>query len=400
MVYLDVTGACKSPRSTGMQRVTRRLFQELNRRVSVTPISWNLVGNRYQLLGRRERTLLEEPSRFLGRARARPEFRGEYFPAELHRQIFRKSIRLENELNSEDVLLLPDIFRDGRLKRLTPLISKPGARSVAIFHDAAALRLPSLYPKARARFNSYIVSLGNFDFVICVSEASRSDLLQLWSELSTPPTQTVVEAWPVELVKTEHIQPKSARASVLCVGSFEARKNHLALLRAVNALWEAGLKFDLELIGRSTGAFGGRVTAELRRLRRSARPIRWLKQVNDDVLRRAYQMCRFTVYPSLMEGFGLPIAESLVYGKPCVCGGNGALGEIARGGGCLIVDQTNADALAQGIKSLLLDRQLYSRLSDEARARKFRSWSDYMDKFLRHLESAHRPETARTLTSH
>ena len=98
MVYLDVTGACKSPRSTGMQRVTRRLFQELSLRVSVTPISWNLVGNRYQLLGRRERTLLEEPSRFLRRPRARPEFRGEYFPAELHRQIFRKSIRLENQL--------------------------------------------------------------------------------------------------------------------------------------------------------------------------------------------------------------------------------------------------------------------------------------------------------------
>ena len=89
-----------------------------------------------------------------------------------------------------------------------------------------------------------------------------------------------------------------------------------------------------------------------------------------------------------MEGFGLPIAESLWHGKPCVCGGNGALGEIARGGGCLIIDQTSPAAMAEAIKALLLDRQLYSRLCDEARTRKFRPWSDYINKLLGHLQPA------------
>jgi glycosyltransferase involved in cell wall biosynthesis len=112
----------------------------------------------------------------------------------------------------------------------------------------------------------------------------------------------------------------------------------------------------------------------------------WLKHVDDKTLHALYRECAFTVYPSLMEGFGLPIAESLWHGKPCVCGGNGALGEVARGGGCLIVDQTSTSALADGIKSLLQDRQLRERLSDEARARKFRTWSDYIEKFLTYLE--------------
>jgi glycosyltransferase involved in cell wall biosynthesis len=88
-----------------------------------------------------------------------------------------------------------------------------------------------------------------------------------------------------------------------------------------------------------------------------------------------------------MEGFGLPIAESLIHGKPCICGGNGALGEVARSGGCLIVDQTNSDAIADGIKTLLLDQQCYSRLCAEACAREFRSWSDYTDKLLEHLQT-------------
>jgi len=386
MVYMDVTGCCKSPRSTGMQRNNRRIFREMIRRVPVTPIFWNPIGNRYQLLGRRERAILEEPSRFLNRPIARPEFRGEYFPAELYRQIFRKSIRLENELRSGDVLFVPDIFRDGRLKKLFPAISQTGARAVAIFSDAAALRLSLLNAGARAKFESYIVALANFDLVICVSEASRNDLCQFWAELGVPPTETVVETWPTEPVKTQHLPSNATRALILCVGSFEPRKNHLTLLRAANFLWSSGLDFDLELIGRSTGGFGSKVTAELRKLRRLGRPVRWLKQVNDDVLERAYQACCFTVYPSLIEGFGLPIAESLIHGKPCICGGNGALGEVARSGGCLIIDQTKPDMLADAIKTLLLDRELYSRLCEEARMRKFRSWSDYTDNLLTHLQ--------------
>src|SRR5258708_12243480 len=89
-----------------------------------------------------------------------------------------------------------------------------------------------------------------------------------------------------------------------------------------------------------------------------------------------------------MEGFGIPILESLWHGKPCVCGGNGALGEVARGGGCLIVDQTSTAPLSEGIKTLLSDRQLYSRLSNEARPRKFRSSSASSNNFLTRLQPA------------
>ena len=390
MIYIDVTGACKSPRSTGIQRVTRRIFQELARRVPITPISWNLVGNRYQFLGRREHAILEQPARFLSRPAARPELRGEYFPAELHRQIFRKSIQLQDQLQPADVLLLPDIFRDGRLRKLPPLISETSARTVAIFHDAAALRLPMLYPKAGRRFRAYIVSLAAFDLVVCVSHESRKELLQLWSDFGTLPTETAVEPWPVELNPEEQSPPSNPRGElIVCVGSFEPRKNQITLLRAAEKLWESDLTFQLELIGRSTSSFGRKVIAEVRRLRRAKRNVRWLKHVNDQTLDRAYRDCRFTVYPSLMEGFGLPIAESLLHGKPCICGGNGALGEVARDGGCLIVDQISVDALAKGIKTLLLDRQFYAGLSGEARARKFRSWSDYIDKFFGHLALSH-----------
>ena len=125
-------------------------------------------------------------------------------------------------------------------------------------------------------------------------------------------------------------------------------------------------------------------------LQRRGRPLQWLRHINDDALHQVYRSCRFTVYPSLMEGFGLPIAESLWHGKPVVCGGNGALGEIARDGGCLLVDQTNEDDLGSAIEKLLRDDQLYARLREEARNRTFRSWSDYTKDLLGYLQ---RPAT-------
>jgi len=78
--------------------------------------------------------------------------------------------------------------------------------------------------------------------------------------------------------------------------------------------------------------------------------------------------------------------ESLWHGKPCICGGTGALGEVAQGGGCLIVDQTSDSAIAAGIEKLLNDQETYQRLCREARARTFRSWSDYTDRLLSHLQ--------------
>ena len=386
MIYLEVTTSCKSVRNTGIQRITRRLFQELRARVPVTPISWNILGRRFQRLTAGELATLEAPFNDGPRVSARPELRGENPLSEAYRLFFRRGLSLDKELGPEDVFLMPDIYRDARTRIFPDLIAKIRGRSLAIFYDAAALQLPGLYPRAARGFRNYIESLTAFDLVICISNSSHDHLQMLWSQYGAKPTQTAVEKLPVEFSIAEH-QPatKSSRELIVSVGSFEPRKNHLALLRASAALWRRGLSFELCLIGRSTG-FGWKVVREIRRLQSEGWPVRWLKHVDDETLHRAYLDCRFTVYPSLAEGFGLPIMESLWYGKPCVCGGNGALGETARGGGCLMVDQTSDDSLADGIKGLLLDRPLYLRLCQEARGRQFRSWSDYTDKLLAYVQ--------------
>ena len=383
-VFIDVTGACRSPLNTGMQRMTRRIFAELDRRLNVQPISWNKAGNFYTELGKKEFRCLTQPFEVRSSAGARPEWRGEDPLSEFYRMLFRRRLNLEEQIGAEDVFVVPDIFRDRRREMLRSFLERTAARTIAIFHDATDLRLTDVYPKREKKSRPYLESLALFDLVICVSNEARDDLHHFWQKYGCRPAATVVEPWP-----GEHSEPASGSQPrgnlILYVSTFHARKNHLGLFSAVEQLWNAGLKFELELIGRNVGAPFNKIVRSIWKLRMGGRPLRWLRHVNDRVLFRSYRECRFTVYPSLMEGYGLPIVESLLHGKPCVCGGNGALGEVARDGGCLIVDQTNSAALADGIKTLLQDRELYSRLVEEARARKFRAWSEYIDSFLEHL---------------
>jgi glycosyltransferase involved in cell wall biosynthesis len=387
-LFIDVTNSCRSARNTGMQRVTRRLFAELEQRMQVTPICWNRLGHFYHRLGDTESNFLRTPFHGYKRAMALPELRGEKFPGELKRMLRRQPVDLSSEIAEGDIFLAPDFFGDSRRQRLPKIIEKLGIRSVAIFHDAAMERLGLHARRSTRKFLEYLKALACFDRVICISKQSRDDLLAFWKEFGVRDLpKTFVEGWPLEFDNSERSTESGTKSKiVLCVSTFVPRKNHLVLLDAAEELWASGLDFELKLVGAWAGNFS--VLRKIRSLRVKGRPLTWLKHVDDETLHALYRECAFTVYPSLMEGFGLPIAESLWHGKPCVCGGNGALGEIALGGGCLIIDQTSVAAVADAIKALLLDRQRYSQLCDEARARKFRSWSDYVTKLLEHFQPA------------
>jgi glycosyltransferase involved in cell wall biosynthesis len=120
-----------------------------------------------------------------------------------------------------------------------------------------------------------------------------------------------------------------------------------------------------------------KILRRVRALRRAGRAIRWQAHVDEAELQDAYRACSATVFPSLLEGFGLPIIESLWHGRPVVCGNNGAIGEVAGGGGCEIVDASEANSLAAGLRKVLTDEPRYSALFAETQTRRFRTWTDY-----------------------
>jgi glycosyltransferase involved in cell wall biosynthesis len=149
------------------------------------------------------------------------------------------------------------------------------------------------------------------------------------------------------------------------------------LLDACESLWAEGVIFELQLIGLARSDTAAPALARIAALKAARRPLIYDGPADDATLHAAYRRCTFTVYPSLLEGFGLPVLESLQHGRPCICSGVGALGESAHGGGCVLLESVEATAIAGAIRRLLKNASEVATLAAKARSRKFKSWPEY-----------------------
>jgi FkbM family methyltransferase len=172
---------------------------------------------------------------------------------------------------------------------------------------------------------------------------------------------------------------------VLVVGSHEPRKNHLAVLESAQRLWRDGLQFQLLMIGGS-GWRAEEFDEFVHVLHAGGYPVTVWKRASERDLWAAYHLAAFTVFPSLLEGYGLPVAESLVCGTPVITSDFGSMAEIAtEHGGVMTVDPRNVNALRSAMHTLLTDPVVLDRLATEASSRKWVTWDDYAAAVWDHL---------------
>lgn len=113
------------------------------------------------------------------------------------------------------------------------------------------------------------------------------------------------------------------------VGTVEPRKNHEAVLRALGRLREKrGVQMPTCVFVGRDGWNSGDLQRQLTRRKPGESAVRWLKHVNDHDLAALYRGALFTVFPSYVEGWGLPVQESLSYGVPCIASNSGAIPEV------------------------------------------------------------------------
>jgi glycosyltransferase involved in cell wall biosynthesis len=227
----------------------------------------------------------------------------------------------------------------------------------------------------------------NFDVVATISQASGAEYTgwrMMLSAIGVEGPRIEQVRLPVEIAEPNAADLEAARARfkigrlplVLVVGSHEPRKNHLAVLHAAELLWREGLEFSLSFVGGNSwnaDSFSRRLTD----LQRAGRPVDSESRLSDGLLWSVYRLARCTVFPSLNEGFGLPVAESLAAGTPTITSDFGSMREIAAEGGALTVDPQDDHAIARALRTLLIDDVVHSRLTAEAQRRPVRTWDDY-----------------------
>ncbi len=146
---------------------------------------------------------------------------------------------------------------------------------------------------------------------------------------------------------------------ILTVGVLEPRKNHAGLLRALHHLHARGERISVVIVGRDGWRWRDPLAApELAYLRPWVRVYR---NVPDADLPELYGRAAVFAYPSLYEGFGLPVLEAMACGTPVVASHAASLPEVC-GGAALLADPGDAEALAAQLLSALCDGRVRERL--------------------------------------
>jgi glycosyltransferase involved in cell wall biosynthesis len=245
--------------------------------------------------------------------------------------------------NSADVLHCPT-YR-GPLRPARPL--------VVTVHDLAVFRYPGAFNPWTRTYSPRIVPrvLAAARRIIAVSEFTRRELVDL---LHVPDDKIRVVPNGVDAVFTRE-GPSADGDYVLAVGTLEPRKN-------LPRLVEAARRNDVEL--RIVGARGwGDVDV-------GGNGVRWLGELQDIELARLYRGALCFAYPSLYEGFGIPVLEAMACGTPVVTSRRTAMEEVADGA-AVLVDPTDPAELAAGIERAASHREELVQHGLE-RARAFR----------------------------
>lgn len=225
---------------------------------------------------------------------------------------------------------------------------------VSTIHDVLFHELPDCYtPSMRSGLQSATARLVEQSRALIVpTTRTRRELLAHYP----------VEADRVHVVPHGHRRLAGAEGSapptpyVLTVGTLEPRKNHLRVIDAVASVRRRHPELTLVM----AGARGWQDEALIERITRTPW-IRYEGVVSDGRLATLFDGAALLAYPSLGEGFGLPVLEALARGRAVLTSRDTACSDVA-GEAALCVDPRETDALADGIARLLGDRALSARL--------------------------------------
>ena len=254
------------------------------------------------------------------------------------------------------------------------------AAAVLTVHDIAFFTHPELAgPKELIDFASCLRKfIARADMIVTDSEATANELSAHFN-ISKDRMVTIYLGEPgIERASDGQITAVKAQLGVkgdyiLFVGCLEPRKNLPRLFRAFE---RSGLSDDIELVLAGPQGWGtDEILDSLNQLNCRVN-IRWLRFVTDQDLTALYAGALFLAFPSLLEGFGLPILEAMSVGCPVLTSNISSMPEVA-GEAALYVDPLSVDSIAEGMKTLAGDSKLRKRLSTlgHERARLF-SWDN------------------------
>jgi len=260
-------------------------------------------------------------------------------------------------LNAEIMRYGDDIFH-GLSQELPIGIEKLPIKKIVTFHDAIFIRYPELYGASYRKIftakNLYSCRIA--DRIIAISEQSKQDAIEFFDADPTK-VEVVYQGCNNIFRQTASVEEKRAISNkyklpsdyLLFVGAIEPRKNIASIIQAI---YQEKIDIPLVIVGRKTN-----YTNELQQLAAQlnlSTSILFLHQAETIDLPAIYQMAQLFVYPSIFEGFGIPILEALCSETPVVTS-SGSCFEETGGKFSIYVSPQNAEEIGVAIRTVLND---------------------------------------------
>lgn len=231
-------------------------------------------------------------------------------------------------------------------------------KTVSTIHDLMEFEFPEKYSKAQRFLRKWIVKIQVklSDCIITVSNYSKNDLCTL---LHVPEKKVVMI--PNAVNKSSYVsEPMQPKNYFLFVSETESAKNAKVLILAFSLLSESIKKnFELKIVGKK-----GNQQSELEniiKVKNLENRVTFYGYVSDDELRMMYAEAYAFVFPSLFEGFGLPVAEAMANSVPVLCSNAASIPEVG-GDAVLTFEPHNENELCALMESIIINPELRTEM--------------------------------------
>lgn len=243
--------------------------------------------------------------------------------------------------------------------------------SVVTFHDMTFFLYPQLHTRAKRLFFPLAIrySARHADALISVSESTRQDAIHLAGvepgKIFTVPLGVSEDFHPISdpaarnKIRERYHLPEDF---ILYVGLVEPRKNLPLLIRSYKALVEGGISLPLAIVGRFGWMY--QEVLDLVNILGIKEVVQFAGYIPQEDLPIVYNLASLFVYPSLYEGFGLPVLEAMACGVPVIATSVSSLPEVAGEAG-LLVPPGDETALTQAMQAVLTDPDVRQRLTEK-----------------------------------
>lgn len=253
----------------------------------------------------------------------------------------------------------PDLLHETYYSRRT--LAPEGCPKVLTVFDMTHEKFPAAFLSRDDTRDTKRAAVKRADQVICISENTRRDLIDI---IGIPAEKTAVVHLGFTLTAGPAAHPPRGKPFLLYVGARGAYKNFDALLEAYAA--SPALRSGFDLIAFGGGPFS---QAEKERLRACGLLDSVIQESgNDAVLAALYSEAAAFVYPSLYEGFGIPLLEAMSFDCPVVCSNSSSFPEVAGNAACYF-EPENADSIRSAIESVVSSSFLREELTRMGRER-------------------------------